>query len=118
MQKYSKFIEELGEFIDDLRITCSICSTQVFDWCLIQYKKNCIFFKNSLIQLSSMSKLGHETDCHRFDEYKHKRSMWNHLGTATKLKVPRKTFLGPLIETSSRGSNNSQEFDIDNLFYF
>ena len=94
MQKYSKFIGELGEFIDDLRITCSICSTQVFDWCLIQYKKNCIFFKNSLIQLSSMSKLGHGTDCHRFDEYKHKRSMWNHLGTAIKLKVPRKTFLG------------------------
>ena len=24
----------------------------------------------------------------------------------------------PLIETSSRGSYNSQEFDLDNLFYF
>ena len=33
-EKYSKFIEELVEFINDLSITCSICSTQVFDWYL------------------------------------------------------------------------------------
>ena len=90
-KKYSKFIEELVEFINDLSITCSICSTQVFDWylCRIQYKKNCFFFKKSLIPLSSLSKLYHETDCHRFDEYKHKRSLWIHLGITTKLKVPR-----------------------------
>ena len=59
-----------------------------------QYKKNCFFFKKSLIPLSSLSKLYHETDCHRFDEYKYKKPFWNHLGIATKLKVPRKTSLG------------------------
>ena len=31
------------------------------------------FFKNSLILLSSLSKFYHETDCHSFDEYKHKK---------------------------------------------
>ena len=71
-----------------------MCSIQVFDWYRIPYNKNCFFFKKSLIPLSSLSKLDHETDCHRFDEYKHKNLLWNHLGTATKLKVPRKTSLG------------------------
>ena len=95
-KKYSKFIEELVEFINDLSITCSICSTQVFGWylCCIQYKKNCFFFKKSVIPLSSLRKLYDETDRHRFDEYKHKKPLWNHLGTAAKLKVPRKTSLG------------------------
>ena len=95
-KKYSKFIEELVEFINDLSITCSRCSTQNFDWylCRIQYKTNCFFFKKSLIPLSSLSKLDYETDCHRFDEYKQKNPLWNHLGTATKLKVPRKIPLG------------------------
>ena len=60
----------------------------------IQYKKNYFFTKKSLIPLSSLCKLYHETDCHRFDKYKHKKPLWNHLGTATKLKVPRKTSLG------------------------
>ena len=71
-KKYSKFIEELVEVINDLSITCAICSTQVFDWylCRTQYKKNCFFLKKSLIPLKSLSKLHHETDCHRFDEYK------------------------------------------------
>ena len=100
-KKCSRFIEELVEFINDLSITCSICSTQVFDWylCRIQYKKNCFFFIKSLIPLSFLSKLYYEIDCHLFDKYKHKKPLWkiksqNHLGTATKLKVPRKTFLG------------------------
>ena len=31
-KKYSKFIAKLVEFINDLSITCSICSAQVFDW--------------------------------------------------------------------------------------
>ena len=77
-------------------VQCSTCSTQVFDWylCLIQYKKNCFLFKIFLIPLSFLSKLYHETGCYRFDEYKHKKPLWNHLGTATKLKVPRKTSLG------------------------
>ena len=71
-KKYSKFIEELVEVINDLSITCAICSTQVFDWylCRTQYKKNRFFLKKSLIPLKSLSKLHHETDCHRFDEYK------------------------------------------------
>ena len=62
----------LVDFINDLCITCSKYSTQVFDWYLyrIQYKKNCFFSKKSLIPLSSLCKLYHETDCHRFDEYK------------------------------------------------
>ena len=65
-------MEELVEFLNDLSITCSICSTQVFDWhlCRIQYKKDCFFFKKSLIPLSFLSKFYHETDCHRFDEHK------------------------------------------------
>ena len=58
--------------------------------CRIQYKKMCFLIKKSLNPLSSLSKLYHETDCHRFDEYKHKKPLWNHLETVTKLKVPRK----------------------------
>ena len=63
-------MEELVEFINDLSTTCSICSTQVFDWylCRIKYKKNGFFFKKSLIPSSSLCKLYHETDSHRFDE--------------------------------------------------
>ena len=42
-----------------------------FDWylCRILYKKNCYFTKKSLIPLSPLCKLYHETDYHRFDEY-------------------------------------------------
>ena len=71
MQKYSKFINELVEFINDLSITCLICSIQVFDWylCRMQYKKNCFFFKQSLNPLCYLCKLYHETDRHLFDEY-------------------------------------------------
>ena len=67
-----------------------------FGWylCRIQYKKNIFFIKKYLIPLSYLCKLYHETDCHRFDEYKHKKPLWNHLETVTKLKVPRKTSLG------------------------
>ena len=70
-KKY-KLIEELVGFINDLSVTCWICSTQVFEWylCRIQYNKNCFFTKKYLIPLSSLRKLYHETDCHRFDEYK------------------------------------------------
>ena len=70
-RKKYRFIEELVGFINDLSITCRICSTQVFDWylCHIQYKKKFLFTKKSLIPLSSLCKLYHETDCHRFDEY-------------------------------------------------
>ena len=84
------------EFINDLSIICSICSTQVFDWylCRIQYKENCFFFKRPLIHFSFLSKLYHKTDSHRFDKCKHKKSLQNHLGTATKLQVPRKTSPG------------------------
>ena len=83
-KKYSKFVEEVVEFINDLSNTCLICSTQVFLWylCRIQYKKNCFFSKNNFHSAS-------------FQEHTHS-----------------------LIENSSRGSYNSQEFDLDNLFYF
>ena len=50
--------------------------------------------KESLNDKINESMLSHETDCHRFDEYKHKKPLWNHLETVTKLKVPRKTSLG------------------------
>ena len=45
---------------------------QVFDWYLrrTQYKKDCFFTKKFLIPLSSLCKLYHQTDCHRFDQYK------------------------------------------------
>ena len=93
---YSKSIQELLEFNNDLSITCLIYSTQVFDWylCRIQSKESCFLFKKYLIPLGSLSKLYHKTDCHRFDEYKHKNPLRNYLGTATKLMVPRKTSLG------------------------
>ena len=89
--------------------------------CHIQYKKTCFVTKNFLVPLSSLCKLYHETDCHRFDEYKQ-----NHCGITLRLKVPQKNIpwaffqehAHPLIETSSRGSCNSQECDLDNLFYF
>ena len=47
-------------------------ATQVFDRYLwrIQYKKDCFFTKKSFIPLSSLCKLYHETDCHRFGKYK------------------------------------------------
>ena len=75
-KKYSKFIKELVEFINDSSITCSICSTQVFDCylCRIQYKKNCLFFKTTLTPLFFLCKVYRESDCHHFDKYKHKKS--------------------------------------------
>ena len=50
--------------------------------------------KESLNDKFDESKLSHETDCHRFDKYKGKKPLWKHLGTASKLKVPPKTYLG------------------------
>ena len=50
--------------------------------------------KESFNEKFNESKLSHETDCHRFDEYKYKKPLWKYLGIATKLKVPRKTYLG------------------------
>ena len=114
-KKYSKFIKELVEFINDLSITCSICSTEVFGWylCCIKYKKNCFFFKKSLIPLSSLSKLYHETDCHRFDEYKHKTSLWNHLETTTKLsRYHEKHPLGVFPRTHSPSQGNIQPWQL------
>ena len=80
----------------NLSMICLSPVQHVFGWylCLIQYKKNCFLFKKSMIPLSSLSKLYHKTDCYRFDEYKHKKLLQNHLGTATKLKEPRKRSLG------------------------
>ena len=82
--------------------------------------------KESFNDKFNESKLSHETDCHRFDDYKHKKPLCKHLGTTTKPKVAKKNIPSvffqehtlPPIETSSRGSYNSQEFVLDNLFYF
>ena len=73
--KINKSIKEFVEFINDLSITCSTWSTQVFGWylCRIQYKKNYFFFKKSLTLLCSLCKLYHKNDCHLFDEYKKKK---------------------------------------------
>ena len=68
--------------------------------------------------------LHHETDCHHFDEYKniksHCRINHNHTqGTTRNISwMFFQEHTHPPIETSSRGSYNSQEFDRDNLFYF
>ena len=87
-------------------------ATQVFGsyLCPIQYKKNCFFTKKSLIPLSSLFKLYHETDYHRFDEYKQ-----SHCGITLGLQskgtaknIPWAFFqehTHPLVETSSHGGS-------------
>ena len=112
-KKYSKFIEELVEFINDLSITCSICSTQVFDWylCRIQYKKNCFFTKKSLIPLSSLCKLYHETDCHRFDEYKQSHCGIT-LGPQSNSRYREKHPLGVFLRTHSPIYRNVQPWQL------
>ena len=116
-KNYSKFMKELVEFINDLSITCSICSTEVFDWYLCPVI--CDWYP-----LCYLCKLYHETDRHLFDEYKHKKPLWNqghnHTQGTTRnvLWVFFQEHTHPLIETSSRCSYNSQDFDLDNLFYF
>ena len=100
--------------------------TQVFDWylCRIQYKKNYFFTKQSLIPLSFLCKLYHKTDCHRFDEYKQSHcgiTLGPQSNSRYHENIPWAFFQEhghPLIETSSSGSCNSQEFYLDNLFYF
>ena len=42
-------------------------------------KKKYIFFK-SLTPSRSLCELYHETDCHLFDKYKHKKPLWNPQG--------------------------------------
>ena len=125
-RKKYRFIEELVGFINDLSITCWICSTQVFDWylCHIQYKKKFLFTKNSLIPLSSLCKLYHETDCIVLTNINKAivESLWDrNLTQGTAKNIPWAFFqehTHPLIETSGHGCCNSQEFDLDNLFYF
>ena len=95
-KKYSKFIKEFEQFINDLSITWSVCSTRVFDCylCGIQYKKNCFFLKKSLTLLCSICKLYYEFDNHLFGENIHKKSLWNHLGVTNILTLPRETSIG------------------------
>ena len=59
-----------------------------------ELRKNGLVKKESFNDKFNESKLSHETDCHLFDEYKHKEPLWKHLEAATKLKVPRKTYFG------------------------
>ena len=114
---YSTFIKKLLEFINDLSIPCSIYSAQVFDWYLC-------FGICDWYPLCSLRKLYHETDRQLFDECKYKKPLWNqgHNHTqGTTRNVPWAFFLDTLhqlIEKASHGSDNSQDFDHDNLFYF
>ena len=122
-KKYNKFIEELVGFFNDLSITYSICSTQVFEWylCRIQYKKNCFFTKKSLLPLNFLCKLYHETDCHCFDEYKQRHcriTMGPQSDSRYHEKHPFGVFPRTHSPTSNRHCYNSQEFDLDNRFYF
>ena len=77
--KINKFIKEFVEFINDLSITCSIGSTQVFYgyMCRIHYRKNVFFFKKSLTPLCSLCKFYLKNDCHLLDEYRHKTPLWS-----------------------------------------
>ena len=111
-KKY-EFIEELVGFTNDLSITCWICSTQVFDWylCRIQYKKNCFFTKKSLIPLSSLCKLYHETDCHRFDEYKQSHCGIT-LGPQSNSRYREKHPLGVFPRTHSPTHRNVQPWQL------
>ena len=122
-KKYSKFIEELVEFINDLSINMFYTSFWLVSVCRIQYKKNCFFFKEYLLPLSSLFKLYHKTDCHRFDEYKAIVELLRdpNQTQGTKKNIPWVFFqehTHQLIETFSRGSYNSEELDLDILFYF
>ena len=82
--------------------------------------------KESFNDKFNESKLSRETDCHRFDDYKHKKAiveaLRDHNQTqGTTKNIPWVFFQEhtlPLIETSCGASYNSQEFDLDNLFYF
>ena len=78
-KKYSKFIKELVEFINDLSINCSICSTQVFDLHLCPG----ICDWNPL---NSLCNLWHDTDRYLFGKYKHKKPLRNHLEATTVLR--------------------------------
>ena len=115
-KKY-KFTEELVGFTNDLSITGWLCSTQVFDWylCRIQCKKNCFFTKKLLITKLIAIVL---TNINKAIVV----LLWDRtLTQGTTKNIPWAFFLEythPLIETSSRGSCNSQEFDLGNLFYF
>ena len=60
--------------------------------CVIQYKENCLCFRESLNLLCSLSKLYHETDCYLFGEYIHKNLLRNDLGARTILMLPRETY--------------------------
>ena len=79
-----------------------------------------------MIPLSSLSKLYHETDYHRFDVYKQKKAIMESLTErnqtqGTSKNIPWVFFqehTHPLIEMSRSGSYNSQKCDLDNLFYF
>ena len=112
LKTYNLHMQKIG-FINDLSITYWICSTQVFDWylCRIQYKKNCFFTKKSLIPLSSLCKLYHETDCHRFDEYKQSHCGIT-LGPQSNSKYREKHPLGIFPRTHSPIHRNIQPWQL------
>ena len=112
LKTYNLHMQKIG-FINDLSITYWICSTQVFDWylCRIQYKKNCFFTKKSLILLSSLCKLYHETDCHRFDEYKQSHCGIT-LGPQSNSRYREKHPLGVFPRTHSPTHRNVQPWQL------
>ena len=70
--------------------------------------------KESFNEKFNESKLSHETDYHRFDEYKRKKPLWKHLGTAPNSRYHEKHTLGVLPRTHSLTHRNG----FVNLFYF
>ena len=101
----------LNKFLTGICVVCSI-------------RKIVCFTQKSLIPLRSLCKLYHETDCHRFNEYKQSHcgiTLGPQSNSRYRKNIPWAFFhehTYPLIETSSRGSCNSQELDLDKYFYF
>ena len=93
-RKYSKFIKEFVEFINDLSLIQYVLHRFLTGMRRIQLKKNCFFLKRSQTPSCSLCKLYHETDRQLFDEYKYKKPLWNHLRATTILKVLRETSFG------------------------
>ena len=109
---YVSHIEHvLNKFLTGVCVVCSI-------------RKIVCFTNKSLIPLSPLCKLYHETDCHPFNEYKQSHcgiTLGPQSNSRYRKNIPWAFFQEhtyPLIETSSLGSCNSQELDLDNIFHF
>ena len=81
-KKNCKSIKELVEFINDLSITCSICSTQVF------------LLLSALSVIRNTVSLFNRTYCHLFCEYIHKKVIVESLRNHGHTQVSPETSLG------------------------